>query len=32
MYNCRVLILNGRILLIRPKLALANDGNYRETR
>jgi NAD+ synthase (glutamine-hydrolysing) len=31
-YNCRVLICNREILLIRPKLFLANDGNYRETR
>lgn len=31
-YNCRVFILNRRVLLIRPKMALANDGNYRETR
>lgn len=31
-YNCRVLILNGKILFIRPKLHLANDGNYREMR
>ena len=31
-YNCRVFLLNRRILLIRPKLHLANDGNYRETR
>ncbi|RKP05405.1 hypothetical protein THASP1DRAFT_35345 [Thamnocephalis sphaerospora] len=31
-YNCRVLILNGKILLIRPKLHLADDGNYREPR
>jgi NAD+ synthase (glutamine-hydrolysing) len=31
-YNCRVFVLNRRILLIRPKLNLANDGNYRETR
>ncbi|KAJ1675616.1 glutamine-dependent NAD(+) synthetase [Spiromyces aspiralis] len=31
-YNCRVFILNGRILLIRPKMFLANDGNYREMR
>lgn len=31
-YNCRVFILDRRILLIRPKLNLANDGNYRETR
>ncbi|KAF1347440.1 NAD synthetase 1 [Lizonia empirigonia] len=31
-YNCRVIILNGKILFIRPKLYLANDGNYREMR
>lgn len=32
LYNCRVLLLNSKILLIRPKMALANDGNYRELR
>lgn len=32
LYNCRVILYNGKILLIRPKLYLANDGNYRETR
>lgn len=32
MYNCRVFLCNGSILAIRPKLHLANDGNYRETR
>ncbi|KAG7864815.1 hypothetical protein KL918_005136 [Ogataea parapolymorpha] len=31
-YNCRVLSYNGQILLIRPKIVLANDGNYREMR
>ncbi len=31
-YNCRVFMLGRRILLIRPKVALANDGNYREPR
>eukprot|EP01053_Blabericola_migrator_P005718 Blabericola_migrator_1__5717@NODE_28_length_19984_cov_212_654667_g25_i0_p2_GENE_NODE_28_length_19984_cov_212_654667_g25_i0NODE_28_length_19984_cov_212_654667_g25_i0_p2_ORF_typecomplete_len841_score123_10NAD_synthase/PF02540_17/6e53CN_hydrolase/PF00795_22/5_1e30CN_hydrolase/PF00795_22/1_7e03Asn_synthase/PF00733_21/0_11_NODE_28_length_19984_cov_212_654667_g25_i067919313 len=31
-YNSRLYILNGRILLIRPKMFLANDGAYRETR
>ncbi|KAJ2780272.1 glutamine-dependent NAD(+) synthetase [Coemansia javaensis] len=31
-YNCRVVVLDGRIVLIRPKLCLANDGNYRELR
>jgi predicted amidohydrolase len=32
LYNCRVFLLAGRLLLVRPKLHLANDGNYRETR
>ncbi|KAI8379492.1 uncharacterized protein BYT42DRAFT_545837 [Radiomyces spectabilis] len=31
-YNCRVIIANGRIVMIRPKMFLANDGNYREMR
>lgn len=31
-YNCRVFCLNQRILFIRPKLFLADDGNYREKR
>ncbi|XP_017798356.1 PREDICTED: probable glutamine-dependent NAD(+) synthetase [Habropoda laboriosa] len=31
-YNCRVAFLNRRILLIRPKMQLCEDGNYRETR
>ena len=31
-YNCRVIILDGKILLIRPKQAMAMDGNYRECR
>ncbi|XP_026520427.1 glutamine-dependent NAD(+) synthetase [Notechis scutatus] len=31
-YNCRVIFLNKKILLIRPKIALANSGNYREMR
>ncbi|KAF6156149.1 hypothetical protein GIB67_024119 [Kingdonia uniflora] len=31
-YNCQVLCLNRRILMIRPKMWLANDGNYRELR
>lgn len=31
-YNCRVFVLNGKILLVRPKLYMANDGNYREHR
>jgi len=31
-YNCRVICLNGKILLLRPKMWLANDGCYREMR
>lgn len=31
-YNARIIIFNGKILLIRPKMWLANDGNYRELR
>ena len=31
-FNCRVICYNAKVLLIRPKLSLANDGNYREMR
>jgi len=31
-YNCRVFCFNRKILLIRPKLFMADDGNYREGR
>ncbi|XP_076278077.1 NAD synthetase [Lasioglossum baleicum] len=31
-YNCRVVLLNRRILLIRPKMQVCEDGNYRESR
>ncbi|KAF1323399.1 Nad+ synthetase, partial [Globisporangium splendens] len=31
-YNCRVYCLNQKILFIRPKLFLADDGNYHEKR
>ncbi|GFF62319.1 glutamine-dependent NAD(+) synthetase [Aspergillus udagawae] len=31
-YNCRVIFYNKKIILIRPKMFLANDGNYRELR
>ncbi|KAI8084031.1 uncharacterized protein B0P05DRAFT_535923 [Gilbertella persicaria] len=31
-YNCRVVIADNKIVLIRPKMFLANDGNYRELR
>ena len=32
LYNCRVLCLNQRIVLIRPKMYLAGGNNYREGR
>ena len=31
-YNCRAFALDGRLLLLRPKRHLADDGNYREGR
>ncbi|CAL8114058.1 unnamed protein product [Orchesella dallaii] len=31
-YNCRVVFLNKKILLIRPKMIMCDDGNYRESR
>ena len=31
-YNVRVFCLAGRVLLVRPKSSLADDGNYRESR
>ena len=31
-YNCRVLCVGRKIVCIRPKLFLADDGNYREPR
>ncbi|PWA88808.1 glutamine-dependent NAD(+) synthetase [Artemisia annua] len=31
-YNCQVLCLNRKIVMIRAKMWLANDGNYRELR
>lgn len=31
-YNCRVFFLNKKVLLIRPKIMLCNEGNYREPR
>ena len=31
-YNCRLFLLNGEVLFLRPKRALAGDGNYREPR
>lgn len=31
-YNCRLLLFDHQILLIRPKMILAGEGNYREAR
>ena len=31
-YNCRVLCYNRKIIMIRPKTSLADNGNYREGR
>lgn len=31
-YNTTIFILNQEIVLIRPKMLLADDGNYREAR
>lgn len=32
LYNCRILLLNSKVLGIRPKLNLADGGNYFESR
>ncbi|XAR70145.1 NAD(+) synthase (glutamine-hydrolyzing) [Bertholletia excelsa] len=29
-YNCQILCFNRKIIMTRPKMWLANDGNYRE--
>eukprot|EP00002_Diphylleia_rotans_P018595 TRINITY_DN359_c0_g4_i7.p1 TRINITY_DN359_c0_g4~~TRINITY_DN359_c0_g4_i7.p1 ORF type:complete len:180 (+),score=34.82 TRINITY_DN359_c0_g4_i7:44-583(+) len=31
-YNCRIFVHNRKIILIRPKMVLAGEGNYREPR
>jgi len=31
-YNCRVILLDRKVIGVRPKICLANDGNYREMR
>lgn len=31
-YNCRIFCLDRKIILIRPKVFMADDGNYRERR
>ena len=32
LYNCVIVILNQKLILIRPKLQMADDGLYREGR
>lgn len=32
LYNCNIVVVNNKIVLIRPKMAMAQDGNYREGR
>lgn len=32
LYNCRIFIYKKKIIMIRPKCVLADDGNYREGR
>lgn len=31
-YNCRIFLLDRKVVFIRPKMAMADDGNYRESR
>lgn len=32
MYNCRILLFDGKVIGIRPKMILADGDNYFETR
>ncbi|VDM65172.1 unnamed protein product [Strongylus vulgaris] len=32
LYNCMITLLNGKILMIRPKMMLCDDDVYRESR
>ena len=32
LYNCRVVVFNRKVILVRPKMFLAENGNYRESR
>jgi NAD+ synthase (glutamine-hydrolysing) len=32
LFNCRIIFFGQKIYLIRPKLSLASDGNYYESR
>lgn len=31
-YNCKVILFNGKVVLIRPKMHMADEENYREKR
>ena len=31
-YNCKIVIFNGKVVLVRPKMHLADEANYREKR
>lgn len=31
-YNCRIILFNRRIIMIRPKMVMADSGNYHESR
>ncbi len=31
-YNCRLFALNRKLIMLKPKMSLASDGNYRENR
>ena len=31
-YNCKVILYNDKVMFIRPKMHLADEGNYRERR
>lgn len=31
-YNCKIILYNGKVVLIRPKMHLADEENYREKR
>jgi|JI10StandDraft_1071094.scaffolds.fasta_scaffold1091342_2 NAD+ synthase (glutamine-hydrolysing) len=32
LYNCRVILMNSKVIAIRPKMNLADGDNYFETR
>jgi len=32
LYNCRIILFNKKVVLVRPKMFMAENGNYRESR